>query len=694
LRAIAVTMVVIYHLYPSLLPGGFAGVDVFFVISGFLITGHLWRGYQATGKIPLVDFWGRRARRLVPAAALVLAVTWGVSRLVIPATRLPDVAQQILASALYFQNWQLAHDSVDYLKSGDAATPVQHFWSLSVEEQFYLVWPLLFLLAALIAVAVTRTMRTARPPAADDRAARIRRVALAVLTTALVAGSLAYSVWDTEHDASAAYFVTTTRMWELGVGGLLALAPARLTRMLARQGWLAWAGLAVVIASAFSLSGTSAFPGYVALAPVLGAAALIACGSADGQYGPAWLTSARPMVFLGGISYSLYLWHYPIISLFSTWHGKAPGVLTGPVLAAVAVAAAWLSKRYVEDPVRLASWLKGHGWRSVSTALAAVVPIALVAVFIGGEPPPWHGQLPADGYPGAAVLAAKLRHTPVTVPAKPVLPPPSQVSVPGYWAKGCLDGEYATKPTPCVFGVALDPTLTVALVGDSIAGNWWAALNVIAKQEHWKLVTDLHATCAWSAAPGTAPGSNGSYPQCTRWGTTVLHDLVTTIRPQLVITSSDPSENAAAYPQGGAQSRAALGAGEAAYWKQLKAHGISVAAIRESPSLNVTGPACVDQYGTKSAKCDTPVSQAVTADPPSATASKLSGAPVINMNDLVCGKTECPAAVGNVLVYFDDHHFTQSYSQTLAPYLKRRLLASGAVPGTAQTARYSPGGRP
>ena len=168
MRALAVSMVVIYHLHPSLLPGGFAGVDVFFVISGFLITGHLLREYRKTGQVALVDFWGRRARRLMPAAALVLIVTWIVSRLVLPATQLASTATQIRASALYYQNWQLAWDAVDYLKSDSAATPVQHFWSLSVEEQFYLGWPLLFLLAALAARATIRrradqTANDARP---------------------------------------------------------------------------------------------------------------------------------------------------------------------------------------------------------------------------------------------------------------------------------------------------------------------------------------------------------------------------------------------------------------------------------------------------------------------------------------------------------------------------------------------------
>ena len=316
MRALAVGMVVIYHLYPSLLTGGFAGVDVFFVISGFLITGHLLREYRKTGKVALLDFWGRRAKRLVPAAALVLTVTWVASRLLLPATRLADTAAQIRASALYYQNWQLAWNAVDYLKSDNAASPVQHFWSLSVEEQFYLGWPLLFLLAALVALTAGRGARRARG----------HRVML-LLAGAIVVGSLWYSVYYTHANPAGAYFVTTTRIWELGLGGLVALLPAQLSARVGRLGVLGWAGLGLVIASAFVLSGTNAFPGYLALLPAGGAALLILGGSAAGRFGPHRLMSVGPLVFIGGISYSLYLWHWPLIVFYTARSGRAVGLV-------------------------------------------------------------------------------------------------------------------------------------------------------------------------------------------------------------------------------------------------------------------------------------------------------------------------------------------------------------------------------
>ena len=662
LRALAVSMVVIYHLYPSLLPGGFAGVDVFFVISGFLITGHLWRGYQREGRVRLLDFWGRRARRLVPAAALVLAVTWVTARFVLPPSRLADTAGQIRASALYFQNWQLAHEAVNYLTSNDAATPVQHFWSLSVEEQFYLVWPLLFVVAVLAG-------------------RRHRRVVLVGLVVTLVAASLAYSVYETRVDRAAAYFVTTTRMWELGAGGLLAMLPERVDRLLRSQGWLGWAGLAAVLASAFALRGTSAFPGALALLPVSGAVMLIAGGSDLGRHGPAGLMSARPMVFLGGISYSLYLWHWPMISLWTADSGKSPGPVSGPVLIVVSLAAAWWTKVYVEDQVRLSPKLTGHSWRSLSTALAAALPVTLVSVYLASLPGQWDGKL-GPGYPGAAALAGKA----VSVPAKPVLPPPADAlaTIPEYWQQGCLDGAYAVTPKVCAYGDTTDPTLTVALVGDSVVGNWFPALDELALRYHWRLVTDLHATCPWTATWMIDPNTNVPdvpYTACHEWDVTVQHDLLTSIRPDVVITSDFAQIGSVAHPQYGQAAYSDIAAGMAQYWKQLKDHGISVVPIQETPAMDFTPPDCVAEYGAASHTCERPAAEAIPQDPPIVQAARLMAGTVkvIDMNQFICDHGVCPSVVGNVLVYFDAHHLTSSYVATITPYLASRLFSSSAV---------------
>jgi peptidoglycan/LPS O-acetylase OafA/YrhL len=663
-------MVVIYHLYPSALPGGFAGVDVFFVISGYLITGHLWRGYAQTGKVGLADFWGRRARRLVPAAALVLTVTWIASRIIEPATQLANTAQQVLASALYYQNWQLSSDAVSYFKSDNAATPVQHFWSLSVEEQFYLVWPLLFVLAAFL-TAMFATRRAAADPTA--RRTRTRGVAVGVPTAALVIASLAYSIHETNASAPAAYFVTTTRIWELGAGGLLALAPARLTRALARQGWLGWLGLAAVIGSAFLFTGSMAFPGALALLPVLGAVALIAGGSAQGLCGPSRLTSARLMVFIGGISYSLYLWHYPLINLYTGWRGRAPGPLSGPVILAVSVLLAWLTKTFLEDKVRLAPFIARHKWRSLAVALVAAVPVALAAVYITGEPAPWNGTL-GPNYPGAAALTGAAAF----VPAAPTLKPPDPISQTLDQTGGCLGDFSASTPKECVFGDTTNPVLTIALVGDSAAGEWFDALNAIAAHRHWKLVTELHSSCPWSSTLVLNWNGIGELTACQTWGAAVLHDLITTIRPNVVITSDYPSLlSTPDHPVNASPAAMAeIGTGMAQYWTQLEAAGISVTPVKETPDLVEDVPTCVDQHPTDLAQCDVPVSEAVLQDSPITDAAKLMNGKVtvVNANSLICGPKVCVPVVGNVLVFGDRHHLTGPYSKSTAPFLEPLLL--------------------
>jgi hypothetical protein len=331
--------------------------------------------------------------------------------------------------------------------------------------------------------------------------------------------------------------------------------------------------------------------------------------------------------------------------------------------------------------VRLSPKLAGHGWRSVSTALAVAVPVALVSVYLASVPGQWDGTL-GPGYPGAAALAG----TAAQVPAKPVLPPPDDAfaTVPEYWQQGCLDGEYAVTPKVCVYGDTTDPALTVALVGDSIAGNWFPALNELARRYHWRLVTDLHATCPWTATWMTDPNTSVPgvrYTACHEWDVRVQHDLLTSIRPAVVITSDFAGMGSVAHPRAGAAAYADIAAGMAQYWAQLQDHGVSVIPIQETPMMDVDPPDCVAEYGAGSPACSRPAAEAIPQDPPTVQAARLLAGTVkvIDLNQFICAHGVCPPVVGNVLVYFDDHHLTSSYVTTITPYLAARLFATSAV---------------
>ena len=547
---------------------------------------------------------------------------------------------------------------------------MQHFWSLSVEEQFYLGWPFLFVFAAVVALTVRRRPRHSRQDVEQARRARGHHV-LFLLASAVIAGSLCYSVYYTRVNPSGAYFVTTTRIWELGLGGLIALLPERLGRRLSRLGLLGWAGLGLMIASAFALSGTQAFPGVLALLPAGGTALLILGGSAAARFGPSRLTSVRPMVFIGGISYSLYLWHWPLIVLWSAWRGHPVGPFSGPVIAVVAVLLSWLSKVWVEDKVRTADLLSGHGWRSVSTALAAVVPVVLVSLYIAAEPAPWDGHL-GPNYPGAAALVSKT----TKIKPAPVVPQPTAISLPAYWQQGCLVPVSSPAPKECAYGDTSHPVLTVALVGDSMAGDWFTPLEKIAADRHWELVTDLHSVCPLSTALMITPDTGGPYTSCHSWGAAVVHDLITKIRPDVVITSDWPGLATVRHPKGGAAAQQEIGAGMDAYWDQLESHHISVVAIKESPDVGLNVPDCLEKNPSSPAKCTVPAAKALKPDLPTGYAIKAASGrvPLIDMNPLICDPVRCPPIIGNVLVYQDSHHLTSTYALTTAPYLERSLL--------------------
>jgi peptidoglycan/LPS O-acetylase OafA/YrhL len=299
LRAFAVLAVIVFHAWPRVLPGGYLGVDVFFVISGFLITGLLLDELALSGRIAPVAFWARRARRLLPAAFLTLVVCTAATVLIVPRPFWQPFLREIAASATYFENWRLSADAIDYHAAGRLASPVKHFWSLSVEEQFYVLWPLLILAAAGLAVVASRHLRWVSP----------RRAVGSVLAAATLT-SLAWAIVRTGQDPTRSDYSTFTRAWEFGAGGLLALSALRVRGPVATAVG-SWLGLLAIGAATLVIDAGAAVPGAAALVPVCGTLLVIACGMPAARFGPAALLRPRLVQLTGDISYSAYLWHCP-----------------------------------------------------------------------------------------------------------------------------------------------------------------------------------------------------------------------------------------------------------------------------------------------------------------------------------------------------------------------------------------------
>ncbi|MEO8528406.1 MAG: acyltransferase family protein [Pseudolysinimonas sp.] len=658
LRALAVAVVVVYHFWPHILPGGFIGVDVFFLISGFLITSHLLREWEGGGRISLSRFWARRARRLLPASLIVLAVVAIATPFVVPGSQWPQVYREIVASALYVENWSLARDSIDYLTAENLPTPVQHFWSLSAEEQFYLVWPILLLVASAVSLA---------------QPVRRRRVALALLATVTLA-SFAYSIVLTYSSPGPAYFVTPARAWEFGAGGLLAFVSANRLggRIRAAAAWAGWIGIVVV---AMSYSAATPFPGFAAAAPLIFAGAIILAGRPHVRWAPNRVIATKPVVFLGDVSYATYLWHWPALLLGGYLLGERFVWWVKILVIVATIVVAWLTTRFVENPVR--SLRPALIRKSRYTLIAAALAMAIVVV---PSLVTWSAiRAAAAAEIAAAQAAAELEVACFGAGARDPdydcdgvvydhLTPDPIAAVddkPDAYADGCITGDKKSDVRMCEIGDP-DGAIRVAIVGDSHAIHWEPALVKIAQERGWSLTTIYKSACPHSNAVkvGGKPEWTAS---CNAW-IEAVNPVIEGLEPfDLVFVSY--SINNTSYES---ESVAIKGFRDA--WHMFTDRGAEVVVLRDVPRMLDSTMACLESNEADPEPCDVPAAESyLPVDLMVEAAKGQEHVSVIDLTEYFCWSGTCKAAIGGVVVFRDTHHVTRTFAFTLAPYVARAL---------------------
>lgn len=664
LRAVAVALVVLFHLWPNRLPGGFVGVDVFFVISGFLITAHLLREVERTGTVRIVQFWGRRIRRLLPASLFVLAViavaTWALG----PLSAWPTIYRHIAAASVYVENWALAADSVDYWAQAVAAPPTQHYWSLSVEEQFYFLWPIVF-------AAVALAVRSAR-----SRFRGVARVTLGVI----VAASFAYSVWYSITTPSVAYFSTFTRAWEFGLGGMLALVglqSVRLTPLMRLV--VGWIGIAAIALSAIVIRSSDPFPGAIALLPVLGTILVIFAGTTGVRGSFDQAAAWRPVQFTGDISYSVYLWHWPLIVMLPWVLGPLSTVAKLGIIV-LSVVLASLTKKFIEDPFRNARWLTAR--RAVPTFAAAAAASALI---VGAS-----FAAPAVGQQMVGARLAEANAFAVTscAGASAVVDPSCSVSTPPVPEadivfgdadpdiEKCFSQDDNAEMIRCSFGDPNAPAGRVALVGDSHAGALAPALMRLAQERGWGLDVYLKPGCPWSETRRFRPDNNvTAIENCVSWRDQVSAAVVDAERPyRFVVTTSYAIVGNMVDAGGEGTPYDASVAGLRSTWGSFIAQtGTPVVVLRDNPNWDRSPVQCLSETKNPDACTETTAQAFSNPDPQIAAAEQTPGVALIDMSDVYCPEGTCRADLGGITAYRDAHHFSKSFALSLAPVLGQRL---------------------
>jgi peptidoglycan/LPS O-acetylase OafA/YrhL len=678
LRALALLAVLGFHATVPGMSGGYVGVDVFFVISGYLITGLLLREALTTGRIRLAEFYSRRARRLLPSAGLVLAAVSVAALVLVGPLSRTDVYDDVLTSALDVANWRFISEQTDYLAAGQATSPLLHFWSLAVEEQFYLAWAPLFALLAWLSTRLVRDPEARR---------RLLRRALTVVVAAATAVSLALCVRWSRDSVSLAYMGTPSRVWQFGAGALLALLPAQLPRIRVPDPLRAlcgWAGLAAIVLSIVRYTASTPYPGTAALLPTLGATAVILAGTGTGTetvpYGVDRLLAARAPRALGRLSYNLYLWHWPVLVLVGDRYSWA---LSWPAKVALTLAAALpatAAMHWVERPLRRSRVVTELPRRGLSLGFSAVtVPVVLALAAgtltlhtLGSAAPVDTAGLPPGAVSGTSLLLGGAKAAgngsvvPTPLQARDDFPPDGD----------CEVAPAAVTSPPCLFGDTASGH-RIVLLGDSHAGQWFSALLGIAASRHWALEELVKQGCPLPELTVTNPQLGRTYTECDTWRSNTLARLRREPRPDLIVVASLNRYTA--------DQKKLLNAWNAVL-TPLRALGVPIVYLKDTPVPGTDIPACVSDHPDTLADCAVPRSQALWPDPlaDAIAAGREPGVQSVDLDGVLCpgSSGSCPAVLDRILLYRDTAHITDVAAVVLAPRLQNLLTTAGLLGGT------------
>ena len=606
LRAVAAVLVVIYH--AKVTSGGYIGVDIFYVISGFLITGLLLRELDGTGSLALKAFYLRRVKRLLPASFFVLFVTAIVAWTVYPTTLRHGLGKDIAAAGAYVSNYLFALWQMDYQNLNSTPPVVIHYWSLAVEEQFYLFWP--FIILALYRYGARR--------------------AVFFGVVAITAASFLLSLFLTPREPIWSFYSLPTRAWELGIGALLLFIPKRI-RFSSNYGW---AALGLILFGTLTFTDKTPFPGTAALVPVIGTAFAIASLNnwprAMNRFG-----NLKVVQWLGEISYPLYLWHWPVLVIPSVAWGRS--LVAHELLICVLLTAllADLTHRFIEDPIR---YSKPHPRLIIKSGAAATAASLVMggAIYLS-----FNDRIDLDN--GRSYSVTELIKRPVI------------------YDDNCHVNNGQTVSPECSYGDR-GAKRKIVLFGDSHAAQWFPALERLANENNFELISLTKSACP---GPAVEKVDSGEYKNadCFAWRDNSL-ERIAKLKPYAVIFSGFQHFQV---PDGYSSRREWWQAGQRRTLDSLRGNATHIVYITDTPHPQQDIPACL--AGGVISDCD---------DSEPSEPISIPGLKVVNPTPWLC-TDKCSSVINENVAYRDGSHISIAMSESLAQPLGQALKRLGLL---------------